>query len=282
MDSDRQISSVDLAVRGDAKALDQLFAPCIPRLQRVAVRLLCNEQDSEDALQEGLLSAFRHLNQFRSRAQFTTWVRAIVVNAAKSQLRRRRARPSISSLDEPLHEHEGLCAADMVADPRSHLDEHYARTERHRILVEAIQRLPPIWRAVIQLYDIEGLQMREIAARLGLSISAVKSRHRRANHRILETVNDVSTRHHADHERPRLKPTAKALAASPQPGSSPKVCAPPRRQRFVGSLTSSSLKQPKSRFRDFFSGQDSQQIRSEVSLAEPNPCVRLRSNHCGL
>src|SRR5580658_4879231 len=70
----------DLAMEGDRAAIDALFVPCIPRLRRVTARFLSNQQDSEDALQDGLLLAFRHLGRFEGRAQFSTWLHSIVVN----------------------------------------------------------------------------------------------------------------------------------------------------------------------------------------------------------
>ena len=186
----------DLVLKGDSAAINRLFAPCIPRLRMAAMRLLHNAQDSEDALQEGLLSAFRHLHQFQGRAQFATWVHTIVVNSAKSTLRKQRSRPSISSLDEPLSGHGDLCVADKIGDRRSGLDDEYEQTERQRILAEAIQGLPPRWRVVIRLYTIGGVQLKEIAALLGLSMSAVKSLHFRANRRLPKMVGAVGTTHH--------------------------------------------------------------------------------------
>jgi RNA polymerase sigma-70 factor (ECF subfamily) len=175
----------EMAVKGDATAINKLFAPCIPRLQRVAARFFYNEQDSEDALQDGLLSAFRHLDQFQGEAQFNTWVHSIVVNAAKSKLRKQLSRPFIVSLDEPLFDSHGACVGDKVADPRPRFDEQYERMEDYRILAEVIRGLPPTWREVIRLRDIEGLRMKDIAARLGVSVSAAKTRHFRATHRIV-------------------------------------------------------------------------------------------------
>jgi RNA polymerase sigma-70 factor, ECF subfamily len=184
-------SAFDSAIERGPIALDRAFASCMPRLQRTAARLLGNVQDAEDALQDGLLSAFRHLNQFQGRAQFATWIHTIVVNAAKSKLRKRRSRPLISSLDEPLPEHDGLRLVDTLADPRCNLDEEYAWVERSRILAGIIQELPPVSRAVVRLRDIEGLQVKEAAARLGVSVSALKTRHLRANRLILKMVKEA-------------------------------------------------------------------------------------------
>ncbi len=172
---------LDLAVRGDAAALDRLFAPCMPQLQKIAARLLDNTADAEDALQDGLLSAFRHLDQFQGRARFTTWMHTIVANAAKSKLRRQRSRPFIFSLDEPGPEHEEVRLVDMLADPQTSLDDEYSQREEFHILATLLDELPSTLRVVVLLCDIEELTLREAAAQLGMTISAVKTRHRRAN-----------------------------------------------------------------------------------------------------
>jgi RNA polymerase sigma-70 factor, ECF subfamily len=214
---DREADLVfDLAMKGDSVAINQLFAQCIPRLRKVAARFFCNDQDSEDALQEGLLLAFRHLNQFRGKARFTTWMHVIVANAARSELRRRRSRPLTSSIDEPLSKQGDLCTADIVADPRSELDEHFDQAEQYGILKQAVQELPPMWRSVIQLYDMEGLQMKDVAAKLGLTLSTTKTYHFRASRRILEIVKSTCARHTMNLKTPERKPVAKSLAAPGQ------------------------------------------------------------------
>ena len=76
--------------------LDHLFASCMPRLRQAARQMLRNPQDCEDALQEGLLLAFRNLNQFQGRSQFSTWLHSIVRNAARTQVRRKKCRPQCS------------------------------------------------------------------------------------------------------------------------------------------------------------------------------------------
>jgi RNA polymerase sigma-70 factor, ECF subfamily len=213
----------DLAMKGDSVAVNQLFAQCIPRLRKVAARFFCNEQDSEDALQDGLLSAFRHLNQFRGRARFTTWMHVIVANAARSELRRRRSRPLTSSIDEPLSKQGDLCAADIVADPHCELDEHFDQVEQYGILKQAVQELPPMWRGVIQLYDIEGLQMKDVAAKLGLTLSTTKTYHFRASRRILKIVKSTCARQKLNLKTSESKSAEKSVGGLGQPGTARKT-----------------------------------------------------------
>lgn len=188
---------LDLAVRGDAAALDRLFGPCMPQLQKTAARLLGNTEDAEDALQDGLLSAFRHLDQFQGRARFTTWMHTIVANAAKSKLRRQRSQPFILSLDEPEPEHEQIRLADTLADPQTNLDDGYAQREEFRILATILDELPSVLRVVVLLCDIQGFRLKEAAAQLGVTISAVKSRHFRASRLLLKMAGKAGV-----HSRP--------------------------------------------------------------------------------
>jgi RNA polymerase sigma-70 factor, ECF subfamily len=178
----------------DAAAIDQLFRPCIPRLRKAAARLLRNPYDAEDALQDGLLSAFRHLDQFQGRAQFMTWMHSIVTNAARSKLRREQSRPLLYSLDEPSSTRDNTSLADTIADPRSNLDDQYTHIERRQILTAALRELPAKWRAILVLCDIEGYRLKEAAAKLGLSESAVKTGHFRANRLLQKRAKEVQTR----------------------------------------------------------------------------------------
>jgi len=227
----------DLAVKGDAEALDRLFAPCLTRLQRVAARVLYNPQDSEDALQDGLLSAFRHLKQFRGHSQFTSWVHTIVANAARSQLRKRRKSPAIFSLDDPLSDHHDLSLADFIADPRPRVDENLEQAEKSHVLSEMSRKLPPDWRTVMVLHNIEGLNMKEIAARLGISVSAAKTRHFRASHRILEMVKDLPS--------PQKVPSRNGARAPKRPDARLRTSRARnnghRSKAFIGSLRRPSL-----------------------------------------
>src|SRR5579862_4511909 len=117
-DTDRENEKlVGLIMGGDRKAVDLLFASHIPQLRRTAAWMLPNPADSEDALQDGLLLAYRHLNQFQGRAKFSTWLHKIVVNAALVKMRREKSKPTTSIDHEATNEHD-LGVVDFVVDPR--------------------------------------------------------------------------------------------------------------------------------------------------------------------
>ena len=86
--------------KGDSQAVEALFRRYHRPLFQTALRVLGNAEDAEDALQDGLLSAYRNLNRFEGRSQFSTWLTRIVINAALMRRRSAKARPAVS-LDEP-------------------------------------------------------------------------------------------------------------------------------------------------------------------------------------
>src|SRR5690242_20872804 len=100
--------------QGEAQALNILFRRHHKALFHSALGILGNPEDAEDALQDGLLSAFRNLKSFEGRSQFSTWLTRIVINASLMKRRSAKARPAVS-LDETHHEDE-LPAAERFAD----------------------------------------------------------------------------------------------------------------------------------------------------------------------
>src|SRR6202790_1225067 len=99
MEQQSEAKLIDLGLKGDARALDTLFARNTRTLYQTALRVLGNPEDAEEALQEGLLSAYRNLPRFERRSQFSTWLTRIVINAALMRRRSKRSRPAVS-LDE--------------------------------------------------------------------------------------------------------------------------------------------------------------------------------------
>src|SRR5438094_9244522 len=100
--------------RGDQQAVEALFRRYQRPLFQTALRVLGNTEDAEDALQDGLLSAYRNLKRFDGRSQFSTWLTRIVITAALMRRRSAKARPAVS-LDETPREEE-LPATERLAD----------------------------------------------------------------------------------------------------------------------------------------------------------------------
>lgn len=183
--------------RGEDAAFAELVAAHGGRLLAVTRRLLRNEDDAADAVQEALLSAFRALDRFEGTSRLSTWLHRIAVNAALMKLRKRSSQPdhSIESL-LPQFQADGHAARPARPwDPGAAAALEQAET---RALVRRmIDQLPENYRIVLLLRDIEGLDTDEAAAALGLQPGAVKTRLHRAR-QALRTLLDPHFARDAD------------------------------------------------------------------------------------
>jgi RNA polymerase sigma-70 factor (ECF subfamily) len=164
------------------EALTEVLSKYSPRLFGLAFRMLGNAEDAEDALQEALLSAFRHFDQFKGEAKISTWLTSIVLNTARMQLRRRSNRHYVS-LDGQAE--EGAFAwTEMLAETGPGPEEIVRRTQLREVLERSAARLSPNIRIAFRLCVLEGLSTVEAAKRLGICSSAVKARVFRARAQI--------------------------------------------------------------------------------------------------
>ncbi len=166
--------------RGDDTAFEKLVREYGGRLLAVARRLLGNEKDARDAIQDAFLSAFRGIDSYDGKAKLSTWLHRIVVNAALKKMRRRRCRPEKSI--EDLLPQFGKSGEWLSAPPTFGLsaDELAKRPESREIVRRCIDQLPLSDRTVILLRDIEKLDTEETAAALKITQNAVKIRLHRA------------------------------------------------------------------------------------------------------
>src|SRR5271168_5403936 len=123
------------AQKKQTRELQDAFSRCLPLLHRTAYRYLGNVADAEDAVQDALLSAYKHLDQFRGQAQMSTWLVAIVTNCARMQLRR-RARQMHLSLSEKIGDEQGYTRSDRLVDSAPNPEEEYRKAELHERLLQ--------------------------------------------------------------------------------------------------------------------------------------------------
>lgn len=163
---------------GNTHEFHDLIRPYERSVYIMALSLLHNEADAEDAAQEAFLKAFRNLASFRGDSKFGTWLISIVLNEARSRLRSRKT-VKMESLDEPPEGHESVTPA-LLRDWREIPSEALERQEIRLLLQQAITDLPLIYREVFLLRDVEELSVNESAEALGISIASVKVRLHRA------------------------------------------------------------------------------------------------------
>lgn len=172
--------------RGDHQAVETLFRRYQRPLFQTALRVLGNTEDAEDALQDGLLSAYRNLKRFEGRSQFSTWLTRIVINAALMRRRSAKARPAVS-LDEPPREDE-LPASERFADDGLTPEQVFANTEIREMLSENLDQLSPLLRTAFVLREVQGYSTGEAAKKLGVTENTLKARLWRARHQLAERL----------------------------------------------------------------------------------------------
>ena len=159
--------------RGDREAHYQLYRLYSRSMYNVGYRIVNNEEEAEDVLQEAFISAFRSLNHYRGDATFGSWLKRIVVNKAINVLKRRKA--------ERLPE-----------DDRFDVPEREEAVEEFQFTVDqvrnAIAKLPDGYRSVLSLYLLEGYDHSEIAEILGISESTSKSQFNRSKKKLRDIL----------------------------------------------------------------------------------------------
>jgi RNA polymerase sigma factor (sigma-70 family) len=175
VDDDRALLAAHVA--GDADAFAELVRRNRDRLWAVALRTTGDREEASDALQDGLISAFRRAETFRGDAQVTTWLHRIVVNACLDRMRRRKTRPT-----EALPEDEDR-SAELAFEPA---EDPAEVSERRTDVMAALAQLPDEQRAALVLVDMEGYSVEDAAAVLDCAVGTVKSTMARAVARLRE------------------------------------------------------------------------------------------------
>jgi len=167
---------------GDEDAFEELVRTYSPRLLGLARRIVGNDEDARDVIQDALLSAFRSMDRFQGDARLGTWLHRIVVNTALMKLRRRRRKPE-ESLEPllPAFQSDGHFVEKFSAwDQSERADAALSRIETRQLIRGLIEQLPESFRTVLLLRDIEGLDTEETARLLDTTPNAVKIRLHRA------------------------------------------------------------------------------------------------------
>jgi RNA polymerase sigma-70 factor (ECF subfamily) len=172
--------------RGDHQAVEALFNRYHRPLFQTALRVLGNTEDAEDALQDGMLSAYRNLKRFEGRSQFSTWLTRIVINAALMRRRSAKARPAFS-LDEPPREDE-LPATERFADRGPNPEQVFESTEIREMIDQNLGELSPLLRTAFVLREVQGFSTGEAAKKLGVTENTLKARLWRARHQLAERL----------------------------------------------------------------------------------------------
>ncbi len=158
---------------GDSNAFNELYERHLPKILRTTYRMLRNKEDAEDAAQRSFQRAFSNLQRFRGESTFSTWLTRIAINEALMMLRRRRTDQRLFESDT----HDEVESPVLrLADKGPTPEESLAANERRIVVMQAISKLRKNLRTVVVLGEFHGLSSAEIAAKLGVTVAAVKAR----------------------------------------------------------------------------------------------------------
>jgi RNA polymerase sigma-70 factor (ECF subfamily) len=170
-DADAQL--VAQAQGGSLEAFEELVRRHTQLIYRTLMAILGNPTDSQDAMQDTLLNAFKHIRGFQGRSKFSTWLVSIARNTALLHLRGRR---NVESLDQSDYEEDGDFRPRQVRAWQDDPEQCHSKSEIRQLVERGLLQLPAKYRVVVILRDIQQLSADEVSRQLGLSVPAVKTR----------------------------------------------------------------------------------------------------------
>jgi len=183
---------VDRLRSGEAEAFDTLIQRYSGDIYALLYRITQNADEAAELTQETFLKAFKAIRKFRADAELKTWLFRIAINESRNRHRwwKRRFREKTVSLDDTVGDSE-ITLHDTLADTAEDPESSLLRREHERALESALMSLPPTFREVIVLCDIEGQSYQEIAEVLEMNIGTVKSRIARGREELRRRLRDL-------------------------------------------------------------------------------------------
>jgi len=160
---------------GNRRMQEEMYRRFSPRMYAVCLRYAGNAEEAQDILQEGFIKVFRNLGKFRNEGSFEGWIRRVFVNTSIEHYRRKVHLNSISEQEERVVEDGSVSVLDQLAE---------------RDIIQLVQELSPGYRAVFNLYVIEGYSHKEIADLMHISEGTSKSQLARAKSILQKKVAD--------------------------------------------------------------------------------------------
>lgn len=187
MTREQEAAIVRKVLGGDANAFETLVLEYENNVYNIALRMTGNSEDAADMTQEAFIKAYNSLQSFRGDSKFSVWLYRIVSNVCLDFLRSKNRRPTVSlSVEDDDGEDTQLDVADESQSPELLLDRKLTRESVRR----GLDSLPPDYRQILLLREIQGLSYDEIAQALGLEVGTVKSRIFRARKRLCNFLID--------------------------------------------------------------------------------------------
>jgi RNA polymerase sigma-70 factor, ECF subfamily len=186
METTSETLLIKSAQRGDMDAFNDLVLRYQDLLYRIALRVVRDECVAQDALQEAMIHAFRHIKSFRG-GNFKSWLARVTVNASYDELRRGKRHNGIP-LELFTSEGDEIESPDWMRDPASGPEDRAEQSELQRVLHSCIKSLVPDYRLMVILVDMEGMSYEEAAYVAHVPVGTVKSRLSRARMQLRDSL----------------------------------------------------------------------------------------------
>jgi RNA polymerase sigma-70 factor, ECF subfamily len=174
-----EAQAIEQAKQGDAEAFEFLYNLHKRRVYSLCLRMTANTAEAEDLTQEAFLQLFRKIGTFRGESAFSTWLHRMAVNVVLMHLRKKGL--PVVSLEEATEGDEDTPKKDFGAD-----DPVLSGSVDRLRLQHAVDQLPPGYRSIFVLHDVEGYEHNEIATMVGCSIGNSKSQLHKARMKLRE------------------------------------------------------------------------------------------------
>jgi len=204
IDDDREL--VHRAQKGDFEAFESLVALYERRIYSLAMRIVRQQQDAEEVVQQTFLSVVEHLGEFREEARFSTWLMRIATNHALLLLRKRSRHRTVQLVEDhgEGEDYQNVPRPEFIAKWRETPEQIASQHETQRLLAQALDELDDKYRLVFLLRDVEGFSTAETAETLGITEANAKVRLLRARlmlrERLTREFGDEANRVVPDHE----------------------------------------------------------------------------------
>lgn len=184
---EQEAAAVRKVLAGDANAFELLVKEYEKNVYNIALRMVSNAEDAQDMAQEAFIKAYNCLSSYRGDSKFSVWLYRIVSNVCLDFLRSKNRRPTVSlSIEDDEGEESQLDIADESQSPELLLDRTLTRESVRR----GLESLPPEYRQILLLREIQGLSYEEISGALRIEVGTVKSRIFRARKKLCEFLLD--------------------------------------------------------------------------------------------
>jgi RNA polymerase sigma-70 factor (ECF subfamily) len=180
---------IQSAQRGDLDSFNRLVLVYQDMLFNQAYRMMGEVEVAEDATQDAFIAAYRHINSYHG-GSFKAWLLRIITNLCYDELRRRQRRPT-TPLEPFDDEDEQIESPAWLADPAESPEEATARRELNRAIYHCLEDLPPEFRSVVVLVDVQGLDYHKTSLAIRKPVGTVKSRLARARQRLRDCLQSI-------------------------------------------------------------------------------------------